>query len=94
MKGSIPGSSSSLTVSKKPKPTPEELDDIRRILQNNHSLYLEELEEKANQKEKSAKWDYPIDLEGDDLIINEEDTCDPAPAAQEPETTQNSEDKQ
>ena len=94
MKGSIPGSRSPLTVSKKPKPTPEELDDIRRILQNNHSLYLEELEEKANQKEKSAKWDYPIDLEGDNLIINEEDTCDPAPAAQEPETTQNSEDKQ
>ena len=94
VKGSVPGSGSSLTVSRKPKPTPEELDEIRKILQKNHSLYLEELEEKEDQKEKSVKWDYPVNLEVDDLTINEEDTCDPAPAAQEPETTQNGEDKQ
>ena len=76
---------------KKPKPTPEELDDVRRILQVNHSLYLEELEEKANQKEKNGKWDYPINLEGDDLTKVEDKTCDPATDAQEPKTNPSTE---
>ena len=91
VESSTPILGSSLTVTKKPKPTPEELDDVRRILQVNHSLYLEELEEKTNQKEKNVKWDYPINLEGNDLTIDEDETCDPATEAQEPKTNPSTE---
>lgn len=94
VENSTPKSNSALTITKKPKPSPEELDELRNTLQKNHSLYLEELEERENQKEKSGEWNYPINLEIDDLATGEVDTCEPAPAVQESETTQKTEDKQ